>query len=218
MLQHISKSQYGPEGALVADIIRVAAHGGYLLSRKYLDLMDKCEIYTIAIVTYTSAATSTQPTPSYTGSWDLTTSAPVDWETYFEQEAHPSQSPADWRSADPLLKYLSEPLIDPTVMGCQKINSIAFWEARWKEEPALARFSTDYCSVPATTVDAERAFSQGRWEMNFMQHNTSHDTFKASMAIGSWVEAPFFQLSDAVRALEAQVGSSMEVAQAHRAA
>ncbi|KAK1223122.1 hypothetical protein PQX77_014009 [Marasmius sp. AFHP31] len=165
-LQRISKSQYDPEGGVVADIIRIVAHGGYLLSRKYLDLMDKCEIYTIALVmspdkklqwfkkqgrtpekvaelrelvvrrwnesyslghtaNSSTAATSTQPTPSYTESWDLTTSAPVDWDTYFEQEACPLPAPADSNSTDPLLKYLSEPPIDPTVMGSQKIDSVA---------------------------------------------------------------------------------------------
>jgi len=38
----------------------------------------------------------------------------------------------------------------------------------------------------ALSTDAERAFSEGRREVNFMQHNMSLQTFKAKMAVGSW--------------------------------
>ncbi|TEB13925.1 hypothetical protein FA13DRAFT_1652134 [Coprinellus micaceus] len=50
----------------------------------------------------------------------------------------------------------------------------------------------DFCSTPASSVDAERAFSVGRRQVNFMQHNTSANTFKAKMALGSWYDQPFF--------------------------
>jgi hypothetical protein len=44
----------------------------------------------------------------------------------------------------------------------------------------------------ATSIEAERQFSTGRRAMNFMQHNMSHDTFRARMALGSWDETPIF--------------------------
>ncbi|KIK94752.1 hypothetical protein PAXRUDRAFT_142211 [Paxillus rubicundulus Ve08.2h10] len=50
----------------------------------------------------------------------------------------------------------------------------------------------DYCSAPASSTDTERAFSDGRRELNFMQHNTSSQTFKAEMAVGSWDGTPLF--------------------------
>ncbi|TEB34862.1 hypothetical protein FA13DRAFT_1624856 [Coprinellus micaceus] len=50
----------------------------------------------------------------------------------------------------------------------------------------------NFCSTPASSVDAERAFSVGRRQVNFMQHNTSANTFKAKMALGSWYDQPFF--------------------------
>ncbi|KAL1739612.1 hypothetical protein HDZ31DRAFT_9157, partial [Schizophyllum fasciatum] len=53
----------------------------------------------------------------------------------------------------------------------------------------------------ATSIDAERAFSEGRRQVNFMQHRMSHDTFKASMALGSWAKAPFFSVDLAVGVL-----------------
>ncbi|KAL1713075.1 hypothetical protein EV715DRAFT_212391, partial [Schizophyllum commune] len=62
-------------------------------------------------------------------------------------------------------------------------------------------FGCDYCSAPATSIDAERAFSEGRRQVNFMQHRMSHDTFKSVMALGSWTTAPFFDLNTAIEVL-----------------
>ncbi|KJA15695.1 hypothetical protein HYPSUDRAFT_148696 [Hypholoma sublateritium FD-334 SS-4] len=52
--------------------------------------------------------------------------------------------------------------------------------------------ASDYCSAPATSVDAERAFSTGCRQVNFMQTNMNSQTFKAQMAIGSWARSPLF--------------------------
>ena len=43
----------------------------------------------------------------------------------------------------------------------------------------------------ASSVDAERAFSCGRLQVNHLQHNMSSQTFKAQMAVGSWAGTPF---------------------------
>ncbi|KAF8800449.1 hypothetical protein BYT27DRAFT_7006539, partial [Phlegmacium glaucopus] len=45
---------------------------------------------------------------------------------------------------------------------------------------------------PATSVDAEHAFSTGRRQVNYMQHNMSSQTFKAHVAIGSQAKTPIF--------------------------
>ncbi|KDR72414.1 hypothetical protein GALMADRAFT_41546, partial [Galerina marginata CBS 339.88] len=44
----------------------------------------------------------------------------------------------------------------------------------------------------ASSVDAERAFSTGRRQVNFMQHNMSSQTFQARMAVGSWAKTPMY--------------------------
>ena len=41
-------------------------------------------------------------------------------------------------------------------------------------------------------MDAEHAFSTGCRQVNYMQHNTSSDTFQARMAVGSWAQTPLF--------------------------
>ncbi|KAF8891069.1 hypothetical protein CPB85DRAFT_1230941, partial [Mucidula mucida] len=68
-------------------------------------------------------------------------------------------------------------------------------------------FALDYCSAPATSIEVEHSFSKGRRNMDFMQHNTSHNSFKASMALGSWVDASFFDLKKAIRVLEREIKS-----------
>ncbi|KAJ6532495.1 hypothetical protein B0H19DRAFT_1005077 [Mycena capillaripes] len=62
---------------------------------------------------------------------------------------------------------------------------------------------SDFCSAPATSVDAERSFSVGRRKLGFMQHNTAEQTFRSSMAIGSWDGTPLFpDLNPAIKILE----------------
>ena len=46
--------------------------------------------------------------------------------------------------------------------------------------------------VVASSVDAERAFSGGRLQVNHLQHGMSSQTFKAQMAVGSWIGPPIF--------------------------
>ncbi|XP_006462349.1 hypothetical protein AGABI2DRAFT_56927, partial [Agaricus bisporus var. bisporus H97] len=42
----------------------------------------------------------------------------------------------------------------------------------------------------ASSVDTERAFSVGHHQVNFLQHNMASQSFKACMAVGSWVNSP----------------------------
>ncbi|KAE9398283.1 hypothetical protein BT96DRAFT_822213 [Gymnopus androsaceus JB14] len=50
----------------------------------------------------------------------------------------------------------------------------------------------------ASSVDVECNFSGGRCQVNFMQTNMSHDIFKSSMALGSWCNAPFYDIHEAI--------------------
>jgi hypothetical protein len=61
-------------------------------------------------------------------------------------------------------------------------------------------------SIIASSVDAERAFSVGRLEVNHLQHNTSPQTFKAQVAVGSWAKTPLYPgLSETIKIVEAQM-------------
>ncbi|KIJ90963.1 hypothetical protein K443DRAFT_115827, partial [Laccaria amethystina LaAM-08-1] len=56
----------------------------------------------------------------------------------------------------------------------------------------------DFCSAPATSVDAEQAFSTGRPQINFSQHNINSQTFRAEMALGSWIKSSLYPGLDKV--------------------
>jgi hypothetical protein len=57
----------------------------------------------------------------------------------------------------------------------------------------------------ASSVDAERAFSVGRRQVNFMQHNMSPNSFRSKVALGSWQHAPFFpEITEVSKIIAAQ--------------
>lgn len=61
-------------------------------------------------------------------------------------------------------------------------------------------------TIIASSVDAERAFSQGRLQVNHLQHNMSSQTFKANMAIGSWSKTPLLPgLVDITKIIETRM-------------
>jgi hypothetical protein len=64
------------------------------------------------------------------------------------------------------------------------------------------------CQHPtaASSIDAEHAFSVGRLEVNHLQQNTSPQTFKAQIAVGSWAKTPLYPgLSDTIKIVEKQM-------------
>ena len=64
----------------------------------------------------------------------------------------------------------------------------------------------------ATSVDAERAFSTGRRQVNHMQHNMSSQTFKARVAIGSWAKTPIFpEFLDIAAIVESRMGKDGDI-------
>ncbi|KAJ6590363.1 hypothetical protein B0H10DRAFT_1765335, partial [Mycena sp. CBHHK59/15] len=56
----------------------------------------------------------------------------------------------------------------------------------------------------ATSVDAERAFSSGHLQVNHLQHQTSSQTFKGRVALGSWISTPLMPSSSDVAAIMEQ--------------
>ncbi|KAF8220870.1 hypothetical protein L208DRAFT_1331347 [Tricholoma matsutake] len=70
----------------------------------------------------------------------------------------------------------------------------------------------DFCSAPASSVDAERAFAVGRLEINHLQHNTSPQTFKAQVAVGSWAKTPLYPgLSETIKIVQKQMRNEEQV-------
>ncbi|KIM51420.1 hypothetical protein SCLCIDRAFT_143294, partial [Scleroderma citrinum Foug A] len=62
---------------------------------------------------------------------------------------------------------------------------LKYWENLHTTRPRLARMALDFLLAPASSVDAERAFSGGRLQVNHLQHQLSSQSFKAQVAVGS---------------------------------
>ncbi|KAI0311285.1 hypothetical protein OF83DRAFT_1287643 [Amylostereum chailletii] len=71
--------------------------------------------------------------------------------------------------------YLSTP---PSVIDyASSATVLLYWDVRLKSQPALAHMGLSFTSSPATTIDAEHAFSEGRNQVNWNQEHTSSQTF-----------------------------------------
>ncbi|KAF8236205.1 hypothetical protein L208DRAFT_1252818 [Tricholoma matsutake] len=84
-----------------------------------------------------------------------------------------------------------------------------YWNQATKHQPHIGKIGLDFCSAPASSVDAEHAFSVGRLEVNHLQHSTSPQTFKAQVAVGSWAKTPLYPgLSETIKIVEKQAGGT----------
>jgi len=121
----------------------------------------------------------------------------------------PVQSQPTVHDQDSIQAYFSEPVI-PTALVQSYGGLLKYWHIIEGTTPSVARMVTDFCSGPASLVDAERAFSNGRRAVNFMQHNMSSATFRAQMAVGSWLGTPLFpSVQQAVGIIEKQMARDM---------
>lgn len=54
----------------------------------------------------------------------------------------------------------------------------------------------------ATSVEAERAFSKGRNQIDWNQESMGQETFNPRMVMESWAKAPWFNMETAARVIE----------------
>jgi hypothetical protein len=97
-------------------------------------------------------------------------------------------------------------------MGGYRTGILPYWENALSTRPRLAQMAFDFLSAPgilisprfilvdrnlgtASSVDAERAFSGGRLQVNHLQHQTSSQALKAPVALGSWIRTPLLPSS-----------------------
>lgn len=70
---------------------------------------------------------------------------------------------------------------------------LTYWSHEMGRGSTLARMALDILTAPASSVDAERAFSGGRMAVNYRQHRMGLETFRAKMAVGAWFGTPLMQ-------------------------
>ncbi|EJD41569.1 hypothetical protein AURDEDRAFT_127071 [Auricularia subglabra TFB-10046 SS5] len=92
---------------------------------------------------------------------------------------------------DTIEAYLDSPTVDYNAVKSYG-GLMQYWEAQRKVTPRVAQMALDFLSAPATSVDVERTFSNGRLKVSHLQHNKSTETFQAQMALRSWDGQPFW--------------------------
>ncbi|KIJ50844.1 hypothetical protein M422DRAFT_158795 [Sphaerobolus stellatus SS14] len=85
---------------------------------------------------------------------------------------------------DELDQYLSS----PPETHC--VDPIAHWNARLVSGSCLARMALDILSIPATSVDVERAFSRGRLTVSHLRHSLKDSSTRMATVLGSWAVLP----------------------------
>ncbi|TFK18197.1 hypothetical protein FA15DRAFT_603730 [Coprinopsis marcescibilis] len=106
---------------------------------------------------------------------------------------------------DHITTYLKEPLVASNVITAAG-GYTKWWHMSQSNRPTISKMALTYVTTPgkclftstersfipfvASSIDAERAFSIGRRQINFMQHNMSSTSFRGKMASGSWSGTP----------------------------
>ncbi|KAF7978554.1 hypothetical protein HWV62_45470 [Athelia sp. TMB] len=118
----------------------------------------------------------------------------------------PSISSTSEFSVDDIRTYLNDPPITHTAL--EEVGGLKrYWHQASLLHPRISKMGSDCCSAPASSVDAERAFSRGRLQVNHMQHCMKSQTFKAQMAVGSWALTPLYLgLESVTKIIEMQEG------------
>jgi hypothetical protein len=134
--------------------------------------------------------------------------------------SHREESVEDFSNPDSIEAYLSLPPVSKKEI-LDAGGVLKYWDAACCSRPHLAQMALDYLTapgkyfhlflqfrkrlilvVPASSVDAERAFSGGRLAVNYLQQSMSSQTFRAHMSLGSWVRTPALSEEDCVTILE----------------
>ncbi|KAF5315255.1 hypothetical protein D9619_006958 [Psilocybe cf. subviscida] len=200
----------------VPNVVRVACQAGILLVDKYSTFTADCPVYPISIVLcpdrklkwfkdhgrtvrqikeIEKLVISTWKSDYEGGSNNAATrqaALPRITRSRYEPTAATERFPVD-----SIQHYLKDSLASASDILAAG-GYIKYWTNLKATRPRLAKMALDYCSAPASSVDAERAFSSGRRQVNFMQHNMSSQTFKAQMAVGSWANSPLYPGLDTI--------------------
>ncbi|KAG9082174.1 hypothetical protein FRC07_014288, partial [Ceratobasidium sp. 392] len=202
-------------------ITRVAAQAALFVWDKYMGaILEESDIYLIAVdrklkwfaehsefnvnrihqrvVDRFIARSSSQPESAVTNQ-------PSRSGNIWTQRHTSSATPPPHLERDSMAEYLGTSVEHPAVIT-QSGGVLGYWSSRLAQCPRMARFALDFLTAPASSVDAEQAFSCGRLMVNHLQHQMSARSFQAQMAVGSWHGTPLLpSLDDVAQKLEKYV-------------
>ncbi|KIL59372.1 hypothetical protein M378DRAFT_58119, partial [Amanita muscaria Koide BX008] len=95
---------------------------------------------------------------------------------------------------DEISKYLQtaqESVSDP----------LRWWYERRHTYPRLSRMARDYLTIPATSVNVERVFSEGRALLSYLRNRLQVESTRALMCVGEWCKKGVIKERDMLAAL-----------------
>ncbi|KAF5309387.1 hypothetical protein D9619_012291 [Psilocybe cf. subviscida] len=102
---------------------------------------------------------------------------------------HPGLAPLTSEAGDEIERYL--------LAGCEDVkDGLMWWYEHRHTYPRLSRMARDYLSIPPTSVNVERVFSQGRILLSHLRNRLSSATIRASMCVGEWSRMGFVRTQD----------------------
>ncbi|KAG8778879.1 hypothetical protein FRC12_024762 [Ceratobasidium sp. 428] len=147
-----------------------------------------------ALPTPAAAALATQPTSPW-----MRLPTPI---------AH--DAPLNTPATNSVSEYLSSPPLKKESVE-EMGGVLSYWDRERERGSPLARLAMDILTAPASSVDAERAFSGGRMAVSYRQHRMSLPTFRAKMALGSWYGTPLLpDFNEVVHILNDHAGTEPE--------
>ncbi|KAG8770443.1 hypothetical protein FRC12_004249 [Ceratobasidium sp. 428] len=206
--------------AAMDPLVRAAAHSSLMVLEKYMNLFEDSEVYWIALVMCPDRKLQWLNDNGYEQS-DVNTvrnlvvhrfntmypalhtpsSELADGDSDDEWSLKPRRATVSSSELDSIEKYLATEPLSPEVY--EESGPLTYWQSQMASgcRPRLAEFAISYLTAPASSVDAERAFSCGRLTIGHLQHNMSPESFCAKMALRSWYGAPLMHDIDDVAAV-----------------
>ncbi|KAF7969646.1 hypothetical protein HWV62_26741 [Athelia sp. TMB] len=213
-------------------VIRIAAQAALFVIEKYYALTDDNEVYRIAIgKSFTMCPDKKlvwfeknpdwrtqdclKATQVLRTRWTETYAPLSSLATARESEARQATGPpkarsrwaSSFRSTDAVAAAVDPDTLD-VYLAAAPIPKADIDQSKGSR-PRLSRMALDFLTAPTSSVDAERAFSVGRLQVNHLQHNMSSQSFKAQMALGAWAGGPLLpDLDLPTRVISEVIGNS----------
>lgn len=218
MLEQLKRSMARVrDAAQEPSIIRIAAEAVLLMIGKYYALTDGNEVYQIAVAMCPEkklAWFDKNPDWRLEDRAEARRIVQTRWEESYssipqptvgltcrDEDGQPKQKRSKWALPedddderpsvvlDSIETYLDSPPIKKSEVKAAG-GVLKYWENCRATRPRLARMALDYLSAPASSVDAERAFSGGPFQVNHLQQQMGSESFKAQVAVRSWYNTP----------------------------
>ncbi|KIL57332.1 hypothetical protein M378DRAFT_88068, partial [Amanita muscaria Koide BX008] len=194
--------------------IKAALAIGSKLLNHYYELTDVSDVYRIATILHPSYKLEYLRKANWPEKWIDEAVSIVKEEflrSYAEMEAQ-EMSASTATNVKQLFSHLSDMVEMPKASIADELAAyleqdrervqdvLGWWKKKQVEFPRLSQMAIDFHCVPATSVDVERAFSQGRLLLSHIRNRLSAESTQSLLCLGAWFKAGLVQTNDILAA------------------